>query len=71
MMISRVITSLQDPDNMEKINTITGLNAFDTDNWCDLSQFEQYPKLKRYITKEELKVLKEEKAEYIAFRIDC
>ena len=56
---------------MEKINTITGLNAFDTDNWCDLSQFEQYPKLKRYITKEELKVLKEEKAEYIAFRIDC
>lgn len=70
MIISRVITSLQDPDNMEKINTMTGLNIFDTDNWCDLSQFEQYPKLRKYITNEELKALKERKVDYIAFRID-
>ncbi len=70
MIINKVITSLQNPDNMEKINTITGLNVFDTDNWCDFSQFEQYPKLRRYITKEELKALKERKADYIAFRID-
>ena len=66
MIINKVITSTQEPDNMERINTITGLNIFDTDNWCDLSQFEQYPKLRKYITNEELKALKEGKAEYIA-----
>jgi len=70
MIIDKVITSLQEPNNMEIINTITGLNVFDTDNWCDLSQFEQYPKLKKYITTKELKALKEGKADYVAFRID-
>ena len=33
MIINKVITSTQEPDNMERINTITGLNIFDTDNW--------------------------------------
>lgn len=70
MIIDKVIVSLQELDNMEKINTITGLNVFDTDNWCDLSQFEQYSKLKKYITEEELKALKDKSADYIAFRID-
>ena len=71
MYINKVITSLQEPDNMEKINTITGLNVFDTDNWCDLSQFEETSKLKKYITDEEFKALKDRNADYIAFRIDC
>ena len=70
MYINKVITSPQDPDSMEKINTITGLNVFNTDNWCDISQFEVNPELKRFITDEEFKALKEGKAEYIAFRID-
>lgn len=70
MIIDKVIVSLQELDTMEEINKITGLNVFDTDNWCDLSQFEQYPKLRKYITKEELKALKDKKADYIAFRLD-
>ena len=70
MQIDKVIVSLQEPDKMEEINTITGLNVFDTDNWCDISQFEVYPKLKKYITKEELKALKDKSADYIAFRIE-
>ncbi len=71
MYINKVITSLQEPDNMEKINTITGLNVFDTDNWCDLSQFEDIPELKKFIREEEFLALKDRKADYIAFRIDC
>ena len=71
MYINKVITSLQEPDNMEKINTITGLNVFDTDNWCDLSQFECTPELKKFVREEELQALKDKKADYIAFRIDC
>lgn len=71
MYINKVITSLQEPDNMEKINTITGLNVFDTDNWCDLSQFEDTPELKKFVTDEEFQALKDRKADYIAFRIDC
>lgn len=70
MYIYKVITSSQEPDNMERINTITGLNVFDTDNWCDLSQFEDTPELKKFITDEEFKALNEGKADYIAFRID-
>ena len=70
MIINKVITSTQEPDNMERINTIIGLNIFDTDNRCDLSQFEQYPKLRKYITKEELKALKDKNADYILFRMN-
>ena len=70
MYINKVITSLQEPDIMEKINIITGLDIFNTDNWCDLSQFKETPQLKMYITDEEFNALKEGRAEYIAFRID-
>lgn len=70
MLINKVITSRQEPDDMETINEITGINVFDTDNWCDLGEFEEYPELRKYIEDEEYQALKDGKADYIAFRID-
>ncbi len=69
-MINKVITSFQDVDDMEEINIITGLNRFNTDNWCDISEFEEHPELKMYISDEEFNALKNNEADYIAFRID-
>lgn len=71
MYIYKVIISHQEPDNIERINIITGLNVFNTDNWCDLGQFKDTPELKKFITDEEFKALNEREANYIAFRIDC
>ena len=70
-MINKVITSFQDVDNMEKINKITGLDPFNTDNWCDLSEFEEYKELKDFITEEEYNALKNGETDYIAFRLEC
>ena len=70
MIIDKVIMSLQKPDDMETINSITGLDFDNTDNWVDYAVFEEHPKLKKFIDKEELKALKEGKADYVAFRID-
>ena len=70
-MIDKVITSRQKPDDMEKINEITGLELWmNADNWCDKGEFEEYPELEQFVEKEELNALKEGKADYIAFRID-
>ena len=69
-MIDKVITSRQKPDDMEVINDITGLEFWNTDNWCDLGEFEEYPELEQFVEKEELNALKDGKADYIAFRID-
>lgn len=70
MFIYKVIQSLQDVDDMEKINRITGLDDFETDNWCDFGEFEEYPELKQFVTEEEYNALKNENADYVAFRID-
>ncbi|MCD7740502.1 MAG: hypothetical protein LUH11_04050 [Candidatus Gastranaerophilales bacterium] len=69
-MINKVITSLQDCDFMEQINTITGLNIFSTDNWVDIEKFEEHPELKKFITNEEFTALLNGNADYIAFRLD-
>ena len=69
-MIDKVITSRQKPDDMEVINDITGLEFWNTDNWCDLGEFEEYPELEQFVEKDELNALKDGKADYIAFRID-
>ena len=71
MYIYKVIISHQEPDNIERINIITGLNVFNTDNQCDSGQFKDTPELKKFITDEEFKALNEREANYIAFRIDC
>ena len=70
-MIDKVITSFQDVDKMEEINRITGLSLFNTDNWCDLSEFEEHEELQNFITKNEFDALKNGNADYIAFRLDC
>ncbi len=71
MHINKVITSFQDVDSMENINILTGLDEFSTGNWCDLGEFEEIPELNKFITEEELLALKDNSAEYIAFRLDC
>ena len=50
-MINKVITRFQDVDKMEEINRITGLSLFNTDNWCDLSEFEEHEELQNFINK--------------------
>ncbi len=70
MKTDKVITSLQDWEDMEEINTITGLNIFSTDNWVDIGEFEEHPELKKFITEEELTALTNGNADYIAFRLD-
>lgn len=69
-MIDKVITSLQNADNMQEINIITGLDMCKTDNWIDFSIFEENPELQQFISEDELKALKNKDADYIAFRFD-
>ena len=69
-MIDKVITSLQDAYNMQEINLITGLDLCKTDNWVDLSTFEENPELQQFISEDELTALRNKDADYIAFRFD-
>ena len=69
-MINKVITSLQDAYKMEEINLITGLDLCKTDNWVDLSTFEENPELQQFISEDELTALRNKDADYIAFRFD-
>lgn len=69
-MVDRVITSMQKPDAMEQINTITGMNVFVTDNWVSFSTFEDNPELKNFVSDYEYDELQNGNADYIAFRID-
>lgn len=62
--------SLQKPYDMEKINRITGIDSFSTDNWVDYSVIEAFPDLKQFLKNEELEALQNRKADYIAFRLD-
>ena len=70
MVIYRVIKIFQDPEAMEEINKITGIDAFETDNWVDYYTFEECEKLKNYVEKEEIEALKHKEADFIAFRLD-
>jgi len=70
MCISRVITSLQDWECMEEINSLTGLSNFNTDNWINLETFLENPKLKKFISENEFELLANNEADYIAFRIE-
>lgn len=78
--IYRVVQVLLDPDDMERINNATGLDPFDTDNWCDLatideveeriSEGEDIASLKNFLTNEQYEGLVNKSIDYIAFRID-
>ena len=70
MFIYKVIQSLQDVEDMEKINKMTGLSPFESDNWCDYSVFEENSELKQYVSEEEFEAIKNGNTDYIAFRID-
>ncbi|MBQ7764304.1 hypothetical protein IJ384_02920 [bacterium] len=69
-MIDKVITSLQDVESMQEINLITGLEFDSTDNWVDLSAFDENPELKKYVKDYEFDALQNGEADYIAFRFD-
>lgn len=60
-MIDRVIMSLQKPYDMEKINRITGIDSFSTDNWVDYSVIEAFPDLKQFLKMRNWKLFKIEK----------
>lgn len=78
--IYRVVQVLLDPDDMERINNATGLDPFDTDNWCDLATIDEVEKrisegkdiasLKNFLTNEQYEGLVNKSIDYIAFRID-
>lgn len=70
MVIYRVIKIFQDPEAMEEINKITGIDAFETDNWVDYYTLEECEKLKNYVEKEEIEALKHNEADFIVFRLD-
>ena len=70
VQIDKVIVSLQDVDDMEKINELTSLSFDTTDNWVDKSTFEEIKELKAFITDEEFKALENKEADFIAFRLD-
>ena len=62
--------TLLKPDEMENVNKITGLDIYETDNWVDYYEIKSHKKLYKYVSKEEIKALKNGEADYIAFRID-
>lgn len=70
MEIYRVIKIYQDPDKMEEINKITEIGAFETDNWIDYYTFKKCVELNDYVEKEDIEALKNNKADFIVFRID-
>ena len=61
-----------DIELMEELNKITGLDAFETDNWCDFYTIEQLrsTKLTEQITQEIYNDLKNKTIDYIVFRLD-
>ena len=70
MIIDKVIVSYQQPDDMEAINRITGLEYDNTDNWVDYGTFKEHPILNKFVEEEEGIALKNGTADFIAFRID-
>ena len=70
MIIDKVVTVLLDADSMELVNDITGLDFDTTDNWVDLSTVQGHPKLKRFIDRDTINLLKSKSIDYIAFRLD-
>ena len=69
-MIYKVTTILLDGDSMEYVNDITGLDFDATDNWVDLSTVQSYKKLKRFIDRDTLDLLKSKAIDYVVFRLD-
>ena len=69
-VIDKVIMSLQESDDMERINSITGISYDNTDNWVDIETIEENPELKQYISEDEYDAMLNGEADYIAFRID-
>ena len=69
-MIYKVIVEEKDPDTMEEINHINNKWAFNTENWCDKYEFEEYPKLNNYILKENIDLLNTGAADYIIFKLE-
>lgn len=59
-----------DPELMGMLNLQTGIDEFETDNWCDKSEFERVPSINEFITEEQKEAIRNGEIDYIAFRID-
>ena len=70
MHVDKVYTVLLKPDDMEKVNKLTGINPFATDNWCGLWLFAEVPELYDFVSEDEIKLIEDRKADFIAFRLD-
>ncbi len=66
----KVVTVQLDPDTMEELNWLTGINPFGTDNWVSKAGFEDYPNIKKLVSDEQYNAIMEGDIDYIAFRID-
>lgn len=68
--VNTITVQYLDPDQMEEVNTITGISPFKEVNFVDKYTFEDYPQLKQYVDQERLEVLMSYLVDYIMFRLD-
>ena len=70
-IVDRITTVYLDPDEMEAVNSITGLSPFNEVNFVDYSVFEIHPELIYFLENiQELFLLKSKQVDYIVFRLD-
>lgn len=70
MIAYKVVPVYLDPDQMEEVNIMTGLDAFRECNWCDLDAFIDHPDLTKYVGHEDYKRIRSGKIDFVAFRLD-
>lgn len=70
MRICKIISVLLNADNMEEVNDLTGVADFNTDNWCDKSDFKRIPKLYEYLDSYEKEILNNNQVDYVVFRLE-
>jgi len=66
----KVVKVYLDPELMEMLNKQTGIDEFETDNWCDKHEFEKVPSIYEFITEEQKQAITNDEIDYIVFRID-
>lgn len=68
--VCTISTQYLDIDDMEDVNKLTGLSPEHEINFIDKSIITEYPSICEFIQPERLRLLMQEKIDYIAFRLD-
>lgn len=68
--IDHVTTVLLKPNDMKAVNQLTDIDPYASDNWVDLSTFEDVETLQNYITYDIFTALEAGLLDYVVFRID-